>query len=116
MIRKAPFRLPPGFLTAFGYPYARRFVALYWEPSGDEACYDDGQSYACGCCDNWLFLDFIRQPDVRQWLDQNAVHLGNSDEQARCWLVVDSQTNDVYAAPTGEAVRILRTQAVPTTE
>jgi hypothetical protein len=116
MIRKAPFQLPSAFLAAFGYPYARRFVSLFWEPSGDEACYDDGQNYACGCCDNWLYLDYIRQPDVRRWLDQNGIHLGNSDEQARCRLVVDTPTGDVYAAPTGEACRILRTQAIPTTE
>jgi hypothetical protein len=116
MIRKAPFQLPPGFLTAFGYPYARRFVGLYWEPCGDEAAYDDGINSAIGMADNWLYLDFIRQPEVRRWLDENGVHLGNSDEQARYWLVVDSQTNEVYAAPTGEACRILRTQSIPTTE
>jgi hypothetical protein len=116
MILKAPFQLPAGFLAKFGYPGQRRFVALYWEPSGDEACYDDGVSSACGCSDNWLYLDFIRQPDVRRWLDTNGVHLGNSDEQARSWLVVDAQTGDLYAAPTGEACRILRTQSIPTAE
>ena len=41
---KAPFRLPDGWLRSFGYPGARRFVALFWEPAGDEACYDDGVS------------------------------------------------------------------------
>ena len=45
---KAPFPLPAGFLAAFGYSGGRRFVALFWEPCGDEACYDDGVSYACG--------------------------------------------------------------------
>src|SRR5205823_5893887 len=44
MLRKAPFTLPAAFLAAFGYPGGRRFVALFWEPSGDEACYDDGVS------------------------------------------------------------------------
>jgi hypothetical protein len=110
---KAPFRLPPGFLTAFGYPYGRRLVALYWEPSGDEACYDNGQSYACGCCDNWLFLDFVRQPEVRQWLDTNAINLGNSDETATHWLVADALTGDLYAAPQREARAIVRIQTLP---
>jgi len=110
---KAPFRLPPGFLTAFGYPYARRLVALYWEPCGDEACYDDGQSYACGCCDNWLFLDFVRQPAVRQWLDENGINLGNSDESASHWLVADSLTGDLFAAPQREARAIVRSQTLP---
>jgi hypothetical protein len=40
MTLKAPFQLPAGFLPAFGYRGGRRFVGLYWEPSGDEAAYD----------------------------------------------------------------------------
>lgn len=113
MILKAPFRLPPNFLTRFGYQSGRQFVALYWEPSGDEACFDDGISSACGMSDNWLYLDFIRQPDVNLWLDENGVHLGNSDEEARHWMVVDAVTNEVYAAPRAEACRMVRTQHVP---
>jgi len=56
MILKALFQFPPGFVQALGYQGVRRFVALYWEPCGDEACYDDGVSYACGMSDNWLYL------------------------------------------------------------
>jgi hypothetical protein len=112
-MQKAPFRLPPGFLTTFGYPYGRRLVALFWESSGDEACYDDGQSYACGMSDNWLYLDFIRQPEVRNWLDANAINLGNSDETATHWLVADALTGDLYAAPQREARAIVRSQTLP---
>lgn len=81
----------------------RRFVALFWDPSGDEACYDDGQNYACGLCDNWLYLKFTRQPDVIAWLDENNIHLGNSDESAQDWLIVDTGTGQVYAVPRHEA-------------
>jgi hypothetical protein len=110
MIRKAPFRLPPGFLAAFGYGGGRRLVALFWEPSGDEACYDDGQSYACGCCDNWLFLHFIHQPQVRGWLDRQGINLGSSDEPAEHWLIADALTGDLHAAPEREARAIVRSQ------
>jgi hypothetical protein len=103
MFLKAPFRLPPGFLGTFGYPGGRRLVALYWEPSGDEACYDDGVSYACGLSDNWLFLGFIRQADVRRWLDENGLNLGSSDEPASHWLIADALTCDLYAATSREA-------------
>jgi hypothetical protein len=106
----APFTLPPGFLSAFGYRGGRRFVALFWEPCGDEACYDDGQSYACGLCDNWLFLDFVRRPDVRRWLYANGIHLGSSDQPALHWLLVDSGTGEVYAAPCANARAALRFQ------
>jgi hypothetical protein len=97
MMLKSPFRVTPDFLTRFGYRGGRRFVALFWEPCGDEACYDDGISYACGLCDNRLYLAFIRRPEVQRWLDENGIHLGSSDETARHWLVVDAGTGEVYA-------------------
>ena len=113
MILKAPFCLPPGFLDAFGYPGSRRLVALYWEPSGDEACYEDGVSFACGLCDNWLYLDFIRQPQVSDWLDHHGINLGNSDAPADHWLIVDTQTNALFAAPERQAQGIVRSQQLP---
>jgi hypothetical protein len=113
MLLKAPFQLPPCFLTAFGYQNGRRFVALYWEPCGDEACYDDGVSSACGLCDNWLYLDFIHQPHVGPWLAENSIHLGNSQESAQHWLVADALTGALYAAPRGEASVVVRTQQLP---
>src|SRR5262245_16603793 len=113
MALKAPFPLPPGFLEAFGYPGDRRFVALYWEPCGDEACYDDGESYACGMSDNWLYLGFVHRPEVHRWLEGNALRLGNSDEPAEHWLVADALTGDLYAAPTREALGVLLRQQPP---
>jgi hypothetical protein len=113
MLQQAPFRLPPAFLAAFGYAGTRRLVALFWEPSGDEACFDDGESYACGLCDNWLYLRFIRQPQVGQWLDANGLNLGNSDEAATHWLIADAETGDLFAAPEREARAIVRSQRVP---
>lgn len=110
---KAPFRLPEGWLTTFGYRHGRRFVALYWEPCGDEACFDDGVSYACGMSDNWLYLDFIRQPHVRRWLDENGIHLGSSDEGAEHWLVADATTGELFAAVVREAQGIVRAQSLP---
>jgi hypothetical protein len=103
VILKAPFTLPLSFLPAFGYRGGRRVVALFWEPSGDEACFDDGQSYACGLCDNWLYLGFGRRPEVRRWLDEHGAHLGDSDESAQHWLLVDAGTGEVYAAPPSDA-------------
>jgi hypothetical protein len=110
MIVKAPFSLPPGFLAAFGYSGGRRLVGLFWEPCGDEACYDDGVSYACGCSDNWLYLRFIRQPQVGEWLGCQGINLGSSDEAAKHWLVADALTGDLYAAPSREASAIVRSQ------
>ncbi len=113
MLLKAPFRLPHAFLSKFGYPGDRRFVALFWEPCGDEACYDDGQSFACGLCDNGLFLGFVYQAHVDNWLNENGIHLGDSEREARHWLVADALTGDLYAAPRGEASFVVRTQRLP---
>src|SRR4051794_27277152 len=113
MLLRAPFSLSADFLPAFGYRGGRRLVGLYWEPCGDEACYDDGVSSACGLCDNWLYLGFIRQPQVSRWLDENGINLGSSDEAAQHWLVVDVQTGQVYAAPRREACAVLRRQQLP---
>jgi hypothetical protein len=110
---KAPFRLPEGWLTAFGYRRGRRFVGLFWEPCGDESCVDDGVRSACGLTDNWLYLDFIRQPHVRCWLDGQNLNLGNSDESAQHWFVADALTGDLYAAPCREARGIVRAQTLP---
>jgi hypothetical protein len=113
MFLTAPFRLSHGFLTAFGYHGAHRLVALYWEPCRDEACYHDGQNYACGLCNNWLYLDFVRRADVCRWFDENGIHLGNSEEPAQHWLIVDSLTGEVHAAPGREALALLRRQQLP---
>jgi hypothetical protein len=112
-MQKAPFRLEDGWLRRFGYPGERRFVALCWEPCGDEACYDDGVSYACGMCDNWLYLGFFHQQHVYHWLEEHSLDLGNSDEAARHWLVADAVTGDLYAAPTREASAVVRQQQLP---
>jgi hypothetical protein len=113
MTIKAPFQFLPGFLPALGYREGRCFVALYWEPSGDEACYDDGVSYACGMSDNGLYLGFVLRPEVRRWLDEQALNLGNSDEPATHWLVADAVTGDLYAAPRREAREIVRQRKPP---
>jgi hypothetical protein len=110
---KAPFRLPQGWLTAFGHPGGRRFVALFWEPCGDEACYDDGESYACGLCVNGLFLGFVCQQHVHRWLEEHRLNLGSSDEEARHWLVADAQNGELYAAPRSEASAAVRQQQLP---
>jgi hypothetical protein len=112
MLLKAPFLLPSDFLARFGYRGGRRFVAIYWEPCGDESCYDDGQTSACGMTDNWLVLEFLRRPDVAGWVAANALHLGNSEEEARHWLVADGATGEVRAGHWREARQAVVRQEV----
>jgi hypothetical protein len=110
---KAPFRLPPDFLTAFGYPGNRRFVAIYWEPCGDEAAYEDGVSSAVGIANNWLYLNFIHQLEVFAWIEANHLNLGNSDQSAQHWWLADRLTGDLYAGTRREIYSILLRQQLP---
>ena len=113
MLLKAPFRLPDGWLKQFGYPGGRRFVALYWEPCGDEACYDDGVSSACGMSDNYLYLGFVHKPAVAEWLIQNDIRLGDSEREAQHWLVAESSNGDLYAVSRRDAYSLLLAQELP---
>lgn len=63
--------------------------------------------------DNWMYLDFIRQPHVRCWLDENGIHLGNSDEASQHWLVADAMTGELFSATCREAHGIVRAQSLP---
>jgi hypothetical protein len=60
-----------------------------------------------------LYLGFIYRADVGHWLDENQINLGNSDEVARHWLIVDALTGDLYAAPTREASAVVLRQQLP---
>ena len=37
----------------------RRFVALYWEPAGDELAFSDGVHSGAGQLNHWLWLDYL---------------------------------------------------------
>ena len=99
----APVLLPDGFLAALGYRHGRRLVALYWEPCGDEACFADGTVSACGLCDDRVYQEFVRRPEVAAWVADHGLHFGDSERQADHWLVVDAVTGEVGAAPWREA-------------
>jgi hypothetical protein len=115
MLTQAPFRLPPGWLRYFGYSGPRRYVGLYWEPCGDEACFTDGQTTRCGA-DHWLLLDLLRRADVRRWVGQHGIHLGDSEREATHWLIADAATNEVYAAPWMDARLWVSFQTLPEQE
>jgi hypothetical protein len=70
----------------------RRFVALYWEPAGDELAFTDGVHSGAGQLHHWLFLQVLHRPQVHGWLVEHQVDLGSSEASATHALVVDRQT------------------------
>jgi hypothetical protein len=115
--------VPPNLEAAFGYDGgdAARYVAFYWEPCGDELAFDDGRYGVVGA--NWeAWLGFLGHPAVSPaltcpscgglgancacWGGQRF-NLGNSEQEAAHVLLLDRRERVLYAAPRGEAMRLL---------
>jgi hypothetical protein len=65
---KAP--VPPQFEAAIGYQGDARYVALYWQPAGDEARYNDG--HVSGDGDWWAWLAYVEHAAVASHLAQTC--------------------------------------------
>lgn len=91
-------------LRAIGYQGAARWVALYMR--GNYLLHNDGAGTGTG--DSSLFLAFKRHPLVAPHFA--GAHLGNAEEEAREWLVIDTQQQILYLAPCDEARRFLAAQ------
>jgi hypothetical protein len=125
--------VPPNLEAAFGYDSgdAARCVAFYWEPCGDELAFDDGRYGVVGA--NWeAWQAFLQHPAVSRALlcreckgrgmsREGGIcrgcdglclrfNLGSGDEEAAHCLVLDRRERALYAAPRGEAMRLLAGQ------
>lgn len=98
MLIQLPVKLPPSFEGALGYPRGFRWVALFWEPCGDEMMFDDGYCSADG--NWWGFLQFVRHPRVKPWLA--SYNLGSSDDEATHWLLCDLESRDLFVGERAE--------------
>ena len=98
---------PPMLEAAVGYAGAADYVALYWEPCGDDAYYDDGALSGDGS--SAAFLAFARHPAVAPRLA--PYDLGSSDALAREWLLVDRRARRLYVGPRADVAAVLRAQA-----
>ena len=99
--------VPPQLEQATGYHGdALRYFALYWQPCGDESMYDDGRHSGTGCWSG--YLAWVRHPAVA--LELARYNLGSSDCEATHRVVIDRRERKAYAAPVGEARRVLHEQ------
>jgi len=93
---------------AVGYQSDRnaRFLALWWEPAGDEAMVSDGFVTFTG---NWSgYLAFVHHKAVYPYL--RPYTLGSSDAPADYRLVVDLLERKAYIARCREAETVLAGQ------
>lgn len=109
-VQEFPFELPKGFLARLRYPHGKRYVLLYWTYGGDELVWDDGEHWACGQADNWVWLNFMHRMDVTKWLMDRKITFGDLDDgdtKQHRLLIVD---NKGYVAPPATARRIVQQQ------
>jgi hypothetical protein len=114
--RPLPFHLPPAFAEQLGYRRDRRFIAAYWEPLGDELTIRDDTWLACGVGDWYAWTRFFHRPDVLAWLRQHRVNLGNSDETATHWLIVDRTANQGFITLRDHGDRLIQQQRLANVE
>lgn len=105
-----PVAPAPILEDAIEYPLSEdtpaRFVSFYWEPAGDEACYDDGRFSGTG---DWrgyqiYIYDRLVGPHLR------GLDLGSSEQRNTHRLVLDMETRKLYAATERDARRALADQ------
>lgn len=93
---------------AVGYQNTRnaRYLALWWEPCGDEVMLSDGQLTFTGLC--WGYLALVQHPSVQPHLA--GINLGSSDCSAEFHLIVDLIERRAFLASCQEANRLLAAQ------
>lgn len=105
-----PISVPPAPILerAVGYQNERsaRYLALWWEPCGDEVMVSDGYVSFTG---HWQgYLAFIQHRRVYPLLV--GLNLGSSEESADYHLVIDLVERKAYVAPNRDADRLLSSQ------
>lgn len=102
--------VPPAPLLEHAVGYQRetaaRFLALWWEPCGDETMVSDGRVSFTG---NWPgYLAYVQHPHICPHL--SPYNLGSSEEEAEYHLVIDRQESTAYLLPARQADRLLSMQ------
>lgn len=98
--------VPPNAARAFGYSGSACHVAFFWEPVGDELCYDDGRIAGTGEWHPFLQYRSHRHiaPSLRFW------NIGYSDEEAEHWLVLNPLAGRAWIALVADARAFLAAQ------
>lgn len=93
---------------AVGYRNYRnaRFLALWWEPCGDEAMVSDGLVTFTGLWPG--YLAYVQHRSVHFQLV--AYNLGSSEDPAEYRLVIDLENRQAFIAPCKDAEGLLTSQ------
>jgi len=105
---KIPVPPAPVLEQAVGYRNYRgaRYLALLWEPCGDEAMVSDGLVTFTGLWPG--YLAYVQHRAVHPQVA--AYNLGSSEEPAEYRLVIDLDKRLAFIAPCREAERLVTSQ------
>ena len=106
--------IPRNLPRAIGYDGPARWLAVWWEPAGDELAWSDGVSTFVGA--NWI----VAQPWLRGPVAVDLAHYqldswcyGSSDALPTHWLILDIPNEETYVAPVDQARAWIESQAPP---
>lgn len=105
------FVCPIQFWPALGYFGAARYIAIYWEPGGDEAAFYDGRYGLVGA--NWQAYKLLLDTNFPTPTERSLAiktQTGNSEQAPTHRLVIDSYTEWAWLAPADDAELFLRLQ------
>jgi hypothetical protein len=105
-----PILVPPSPLLERAVGYQRgeeaRFLALWWEPCGDEVMVSDGRISFTG---HWPgYLTYIQHPRIFPHLA--GYNLGSSEREAEFRLVIDRTERAAYILSSEQAGRLVSSQ------
>jgi len=105
---KIPVPPAPVLEQAVGYRNYRgaRYLALWWEPCGDEAMVSDGLVTFTGLWPG--YLAYVQHRAVH--LQVAAYNLGSSEEPAEYRLVIDLDQRLAFIVPCREAEKLVTSQ------
>lgn len=103
----AGFQCPAEFWPAMEYEGEARFVAIFWEPGGDEACWADGREMVVGA--GWGAYLALLDANF-DWGHPAYTMLGSSETRATHWLVIDRMTEWAWLVPVEDAEAVLQRQ------
>ena len=100
----------------------RRYLALWWEPAGDELAWSNGTHSGAGQLNHWTWLDYLHgtaasdaplvRGVIRGWLAEHQVDFGSGDAEATHALLIDTELQAAWVAPIALARRIVRAQSL----
>ncbi len=106
-VQRLPIKLPAQFDQSLELQTPARWLGLYWEPQLNQMCYTDGENVGTGNAQSWQL--FCTHSQIEPVLA--AYQLGNDGGTVQDFLLLDRQSNRLYAGESDLVEDYLRNPA-----